>query len=63
MLNCWLLIIKDWQEIPAFAGLTRYFDFWDSLFKTAERGRSAERIHLIFNRLQTAGNGNEWKKD
>jgi hypothetical protein len=31
MLNCWLLIINDWQEILAFAGMTRYFDFWDSL--------------------------------
>jgi hypothetical protein len=27
MLNCWVLIINDWQEIPAFAGMTRGFDF------------------------------------
>ncbi|MDR0542593.1 MAG: hypothetical protein LBH19_10360 [Dysgonamonadaceae bacterium] len=26
-----MLIINDWQEIPAFAGMTWCFDFWDNL--------------------------------
>jgi hypothetical protein len=31
IVNAQLLIINDWQEIPAVAGMTRCFDFWDKL--------------------------------